>query len=97
MNTKFEKSSRNAFGAVGIANPEQVLAKAQIVARIRAQKFTQVQAAKILGIPQPRVSVPLEKRLKTVQCKSSWLIRISFKKDILGRPKQSLSKSVSLI
>lgn len=60
MSTTFEKSSGNVFADIGVPNPEQALAKAQIAARIctiiEDRKLTQAQAAKILGIPQPKVS-----------------------------------------
>jgi predicted XRE-type DNA-binding protein len=67
MSTKFEKSSGNVFADIGIPNPEQALAKAQIAARIctiiEDRKLTQTQAAKILKIPQPKVSALMRGQL----------------------------------
>lgn len=57
---KCTESSGNVFADLGIQNPEEVLAKAEIVRQIhrtiKKKKLTQMQAAKILGIAQPKVS-----------------------------------------
>jgi predicted XRE-type DNA-binding protein len=52
--------SGNVFEDLGYPNPEEALAKAdlahQIYKAIKAHKLTQSQAAKILGIDQPKIS-----------------------------------------
>lgn len=52
--------SGNVFEDLGYANPEEALAKAdlarQIQKVIKARKLTQVQAARIMGIDQAKVS-----------------------------------------
>jgi predicted XRE-type DNA-binding protein len=52
--------SRNVFKDLGLKNPEELLAKAQLAARIvqilEERKLTQTQAAKLLSIDQPKVS-----------------------------------------
>lgn len=52
--------SGNVFEDLGYPNPEEALAKAelarQIYKTIKARKLTQKQAAKILGIDQPKIS-----------------------------------------
>lgn len=52
--------SGNVFEDLGYPNPEEALAKAdlarQIYKTIKARKLTQEQAAKIMGIDQPKVS-----------------------------------------
>jgi predicted XRE-type DNA-binding protein len=57
---KVEQSSGNVFADIGIANPEQALAKAEIARQvnriIKERRLSQSQAADILGIDQPRVS-----------------------------------------
>ncbi len=54
------KSSGNIFADIGLANPEEMLVKAQIVHKIeqeiKTRNLTQTQAAKLMDIPQPRVS-----------------------------------------
>jgi predicted XRE-type DNA-binding protein len=55
--------SGNIFADLGIAEPEAHLAKAQLVGRIAdalaARGITQMRAAEILGVPQPKVSALL--------------------------------------
>jgi predicted XRE-type DNA-binding protein len=58
-----DESSGNVFADLGLKDPEELLAKAQLVQRIAdilaERKLTQIQAAKILGIDQPKVSALL--------------------------------------
>ena len=55
-----EESSGNVFADLGYLNAEEALAKARLAQRIAAvleqKRLTQVQAAKLLGIDQPKVS-----------------------------------------
>lgn len=55
-----EESSGNIFRDIGLPNPEERLAKADLAIRIaeaiRARRLTQTQAARILRIDQPKVS-----------------------------------------
>jgi predicted XRE-type DNA-binding protein len=56
-----EEGSGNVFADIGVKNPEEALLKAELVHRITglldARGLTQVRAAKILGIDQPKVSL----------------------------------------
>jgi predicted XRE-type DNA-binding protein len=58
--------SDNVFEDLGFEHPEEELAKAKLVMAIgqaiRQRKLTQVQAAALLGIDQPKVSVLLKGR-----------------------------------
>jgi len=53
-------SSGNVFADLGLANPEEALAKAELALRIaeliRARGLTQKQAAELLHVDQPKVS-----------------------------------------
>jgi predicted XRE-type DNA-binding protein len=53
-------SCGNVFADLGLPNPEEALAKAElankIIELIRERRLTQVQAAKVLGVDQPKVS-----------------------------------------
>jgi len=53
-------SSGNVFADFGLPNPEEALAKAElankIILLIRKRGLTQLQAAKVLGVDQPKVS-----------------------------------------
>ena len=55
-----EKGSGNVFADIGLPNPEEALAKAEIARQVNrilvARKLSQAEAGVILGIAQPRVS-----------------------------------------
>ncbi len=61
-------SSGNVFEDMGLPEPEERLAKAKLAAIInkiiKQKKLTQKEAAKILGINQPKVSALKNGRLK---------------------------------
>ena len=60
-------SSGNVFADIGVADPDEELAKAQLASRIREvvrrSRLTQVAAATVMGIDQPKVSALLNGRL----------------------------------
>ena len=60
------ESSGNVFADLGLANPEQELIKAeltlQIYRAIKDRGLTQANAAKVLGIKQPHVSLLMRNR-----------------------------------
>jgi len=55
-----EKSSGNVFADIGFANDQEMLVKANLalkISEIIAQRcLTQIEAAEVLGIPQPKLS-----------------------------------------
>ena len=55
-----EQGSGNIFADIGLPNPEERLAKADLAIRIseaiRARRLTQTQAARVLKIDQPKIS-----------------------------------------
>jgi predicted XRE-type DNA-binding protein len=55
-----EEGSGNVFADIGLPNPEERLAKADLAIRIaetiRARRLTQTRAARILKIDQPKIS-----------------------------------------
>lgn len=57
---KIEEGSGNVFADLGLPNPEERLAKADLVLRIaegiRERKLTQAKTAKLFGIDQPKIS-----------------------------------------
>ena len=69
MNEKIKvtPSSGNVFADLGLANADELLIKAELVRQISnlidARDLTQIEAAKILGIDQPKVSALLNGRL----------------------------------
>ncbi len=60
-------SSGNFFADLGLPNPEEALAKAELAHKItvliRERGLTQTQAAKLLGVDQPKVSALIRGRL----------------------------------
>src|SRR5215831_15363972 len=62
-----EESSGNVFADLGLKNPDELLAKAELVQRIAdiiaERKLTQTRTAKLLGIDQPKVSALLRGKL----------------------------------
>lgn len=60
-------SSGNVFADLGFAEPEEELTKAELVSQIRQvikrRRLTQVAAAALMGIDQPKVSALLNGRL----------------------------------
>ena len=67
MNTKIHRGSGNVFADIGVANPERVLARAQVMSRIskiiKERGLTQKQAATLLGLPQSKVSCLMNGKL----------------------------------
>jgi len=58
--TKVEEGSDNVFADIGLQNPEEALAKAdvarEVIRIISDRRLTQWEAGNLLGIGQPRVS-----------------------------------------
>jgi predicted XRE-type DNA-binding protein len=65
--TDYLCGSDNVFADLGVANPDEYLAKAELAARILkivvGRGLTQTRAGKLLGISQPKVSALLNGRL----------------------------------
>lgn len=63
-----ERSSGNIFADLGYPNPEEALAKARLSSIItdilKRRELTQTQAAKLLGIDQPKVSRLMSGRVR---------------------------------
>jgi predicted XRE-type DNA-binding protein len=58
--SKIENGSTNVYADLGMADAEEMLVKAQLATKIgdiiKRRKLTQVQAAQLLGITQPKLS-----------------------------------------
>jgi predicted XRE-type DNA-binding protein len=65
---RVEQGSGNVFADLNLPNPELALVKAGLVQRIRdliaERKLTQVMAAKLLGLDQPKVSALVRGRVE---------------------------------
>jgi predicted XRE-type DNA-binding protein len=64
---EYEMSSGNVFADIGIENPKEELTKAKLVWEIeqiiKKEKLTQAEAAKVMGINQPKVSALIRRKL----------------------------------
>ncbi len=60
MKKRLQKSSGNVFADIGTKNPEEALIKARlahaIMLAIKAKELSQIEAAQMLGIDQPKAS-----------------------------------------
>ncbi len=58
--SEIEHGSTNVYADLGIADPEEMLVKAQLATKIaeivKRRKLTQTQAAELLGMAQPKLS-----------------------------------------
>jgi predicted XRE-type DNA-binding protein len=63
---RITESSGNVFADLGLSNAEQELVKAQLTLQIyriiKQRGMTQAAAAKVLGVKQPHVSLPMRNR-----------------------------------
>lgn len=66
--TTVEIGSGNVYADLGFSNPEEMLAKAQLVSEIqkaiKKKKLTQIETAEMLGLTQPKLSVLLKGQFK---------------------------------
>ena len=55
-----EKSSGNVYDDIGVENPQEMLVKAELALTIRnilkSKGLTQLEASKIIDLPQPKLS-----------------------------------------
>ncbi len=67
INEKIYRGSGNVFADIGVAYPERVQARAEIMfliaGIIKRRGLTQKQASKLLGIPQSKVSCLMNGKL----------------------------------
>jgi predicted XRE-type DNA-binding protein len=67
MKKHYVEGSGNIYADLGVGNPQEARAKADLAHRIvdiiEGRKLTQVQAAKVLGVDQPKVSALMRGRL----------------------------------
>jgi len=68
VEAEVEESCGNVFADLGLPNPEERLAKAKLASAIQDviedRGLTQMQAAELMGIDQPKVSKIVRGRLK---------------------------------
>ncbi len=97
-----ETGSGNVFADLGLPNPEERLAKAQLVHRIaqiiQERALTQTQAGVILGIDQAKVSKLVRGRLSEFSTSTlmEYLTRLDQDVEIIVRPKSGSQERASI-
>jgi predicted XRE-type DNA-binding protein len=95
--------SGNVFADLELPNPEERLAKSQLVLRIteiiKERKLTQVKAGMILGIDQAKVSKLFRGRPSEFSTSTliEYLTRLDQDVEIVVRPKPSTKTTASLL
>ena len=98
---KIQRGSGNVFADIGVGHPERVQTRAQVMFRIaevlRERGLTQVQAAKLLGIPQSKVSCLMNGKLSAFSLDHLFEILNGLDKDveIVIHPKQPREKTAT--
>jgi len=86
------KSSGNVFADLDLANPEERAAKSDIASKIAQiidkRHLSQTEAAKLLGITQPKVSLILNGRLGGFSLEKLLLLMVALDRDIEIRIKK---------
>jgi predicted XRE-type DNA-binding protein len=100
-NREFTPSSGNVFADLNLPHPDDLLAKAElaakIIAEIQRRRLTQGQAAAILGIDQPKVSALKQGKLSgfSIERLVRFLLRLGRDVEITVKAR-SRSKSAKL-
>jgi predicted XRE-type DNA-binding protein len=95
------ESSGNVFADLGLPNPEEMLAKAELAIKIaeilRQRRLTQVQAAEVLGVDQPKVSALIRGRLSgfSIERLLRFLLLLGTDVSITIMPRQRLRSKLS--
>ena len=97
-----EKGSGNVYADLGLANAQEMLIKAKLASKIgeiiQRQNLTQQQAAQLLAMPQPKVSLLLRGQFrgiseaKMLEC----LARLGRDIDIVVKPARRRASSGAL-
>lgn len=92
----FTKSSGNVFADLGLPDPEERLAKAELARQIeniiKKERLTQDKAAKLLGLSQPKVSALLHGKLAGFSMERLFKFLIALDQDIEIRIKSKPSR-----
>ena len=97
-----EEGSKNVFADLGFENPEEDLAKSNLIAEIsriiRKKKMTQAQVAEILAVNQPRVSSLLSGNLDlfSIEMLMNFLKSLGQDIEIVVKPKSRKRKQAHL-
>lgn len=89
---KLKASAGNVFADLGLTEPDERLAKADLAIKIaqiiNKRHLSQAQAAELLGISQPKVSLILNGRLQGFSLEKLLLLMMALDRDIEIRVKR---------
>lgn len=98
-----EASSGNVYADLGFADSAEMLAKARIVSEIariiQRRKLTQISAAELLGIDQPKVSALLRGHFRGYSQERliGFLTKLGMDVEIVVRPKTKRRQVAGLV
>ena len=95
---KVHRGSGNIFADIGVAHPERVLARAQVMSRIaeliKGRDLTQKEAGELLDLPQSKVSCLMSGKLSMFSLEHLFEMLNALDRDveIIIRPKTKQEK-----
>ena len=95
---KIHRGSGNVFADIGVAHPERVLARAQVMSRIseiiKERNLTQKEAGELLDLPQSKVSCLMSGKLSMFSLEHlfEFLNALDRNVEIIIRPKTKEEK-----
>ena len=101
MSTKIHRGSGNVFADIGVAHPERVLARAQVMSRIseliQERGLTQKAAGELLDLPQSKVSCLMSGKLSMFSLEHLFELLNALDRDveIIIKPKTKEEKSAT--
>jgi len=99
---RVQVSSGNVFADLGLPNPEERLVKAELASKISSlidqKQLTQMNAAELLGIDQPKVSALVRGRLSGFSTARllRFLLALGNDVDIVVKPKLDNSSEAKI-
>ena len=99
---RVQVSSGNVFADLGLPNPEERLVKAELASKISSlidqKQLTQMNAAELLGIDQPKVSALVRGRLSGFSTERllRFLLALGNDVDIVVKPKLDNSSEAKI-
>ncbi len=103
LNTDVKTSSGNVFADLGFNNSDEMLVKAELARKISAfiaaRNITQADAAKLLGIDQPKISALMKGKLTgfSLERMFRYLNTLGNDIEITVKPKSSNDARISVI
>lgn len=100
--TQIETSSGNVYADLGMADAQEMLVKAKLASKIsdiiKRQNLTQQQAAELLSMPQPKVSMMLRGQFRGISESKmlDCLARLGRDIDIVIKPARRRAKADAL-